>query len=139
MGTLASPMTIDVPGFARSASPVIFESCGTAITSLLPAKTWGLDSLPSAASWSGSLVFADANTFGLAPWRICAASWSDPAKLNLSLACLNDWAQVVKASFSDAAADTVSVGVEPPPPSLLLPQPATTSTTAHSAARAGSV
>ena len=87
MGTLASPMTSDVPGFSRSAMPVIFEFCGTAITSLLPAKTWGLCSLPSAASWSGSLVFADANTFGLAPWRICAASWSEPAKLNLSLAC----------------------------------------------------
>ena len=60
---------------------------------------------------------------GLAPCRICAASWSEPAKLKRTFASLNCLAQVVKASLSDAAADTVRVGFEEPLLPL-LPHPA---------------
>ena len=54
---------------------------GTAITSSLPAKTVGFSTRPSLYSWSGSLVFAAAYTSGFTPWRIWAASSSEPAKL----------------------------------------------------------
>ena len=39
----------------------------------------GLPTSPAAWSASGSLVLAAANTSGFTPWRICAASSSEPA------------------------------------------------------------
>ena len=64
----------------------VVASAGTAITSRLPAKTTGFSTRPSSNSWSGSLVLAAAYTSGLTPWRICAASSSEPAKLKRAVA-----------------------------------------------------
>jgi hypothetical protein len=55
---------------------------GTASTSLLAAKATGLSTRPLAKSMLGSLRFAEANTSGLTPCSIWAASTSDPAKEN---------------------------------------------------------
>ena len=54
-------------------------SAGTASTSSLAANTTGFSTRPSSYSWSGSFVLAEAKTSGLTPWRICAASSSEPA------------------------------------------------------------
>ena len=67
----------------------LVESAGTASTSRLPAKITGFSTLPSSNSWSGSLVLAAANTSGFTPFRICAASSSEPAKLKRTCASVN--------------------------------------------------
>ena len=79
-GTTPSRRRASTPGRATSASDAIRRaSAGTASTSRLPAKTTGCSTRPSSKSSSGSVVFADAKTSGLTPWRICAASSSEPA------------------------------------------------------------
>src|SRR3977135_669480 len=84
---------------------------------------------------SGSFVLADANTSGLTPCSICAASMSEPANDERRVACGNCCSYVVNASFREAAAETVRFGLPPdgaPDPDvleLLLPQPARASTT----------
>ena len=72
-------MAIVTPGLARSSRPVTVPSEGTASTSSLAANTTGFSTSPSLKSSSGSLVLAEAKTSGLTPWRICAASSSEPA------------------------------------------------------------
>ena len=64
-------------------------SAGIASTSRFAAKTFGISTLPSLKSWSGSFVFAAAKTSGLAPERICAASSSEPANENCASAPSN--------------------------------------------------
>ena len=86
---------------------------------------------PPACSSSGSLVLAEAKTSGLTPWRICAASSSEPANERRGrIPATSSW-HASSASVSDAAADTTT-GVA----SLALPfspQPATVSAAATSA------
>ena len=65
------------------------DFAGTASTSRFAVKTTGLSTRPSAYSWSGSLVLAAAYTSGLTPWRICAASSSEPPKDRRTVAALN--------------------------------------------------
>ena len=62
------------------------ESFGTPITSRFAANTTGFSTRPFANSSSGSFVFAAANTSGLTPCWICAASSSEPAKLKRGVA-----------------------------------------------------
>ena len=68
-------------------------------------------------------MFAEANTSGLTPCSICAASMSDPANEYRTLACENCCPYAVKAAFNDAAAETVRLGLlelEPPDPDALV-------------------
>src|SRR5579859_4134217 len=66
---------------------------------------------PPLMATSICLVLAEAKTSAGAPWVICVASWSEPAKLKLTvaplLAALNLVAISLKASVSEAAANTV--------------------------------
>ena len=66
-------------------------------------------------------MLAEANTSGLAPLRICAASSSEPANEKRAFASSNSPPYCVSAFFSDAAAETVRVS------SSLPPQPASAS------------
>ena len=84
------------------------DLAGTASTSRFPANTVGFLTSPAAKSWSGSFVFAEANTSGLTPWRIWAASSSEPAKEKRTRPPSNCRPYCVKAFWSDAAADTTS-------------------------------
>ena len=103
---------------------------GTASTSRLVANARGRPTRPAACSWSGSLVFAAAKTSTRAPWRICAASSSEPAKDRRTSAGVKPWLQRVSASVSEAAAETVRRGRSAPAP----PHPAASA--AATAARA---
>ena len=73
-------------------------------------------------------MFAEANTSGLTPCSICAASISDPANEYRTLACGNCCAYVVKAAFREAAAETVRFGLPldeaPDPDELQVEYPA---------------
>ena len=86
---------------------------GTASTSSVARRTTTglLDAAPRRTAASGSLVLAAANTSGLTPWRICAASSSEPANESATVASSNVLAVGGERVFSDAAADTVSVAV----------------------------
>src|SRR5947209_18742594 len=100
------------------------------MTSLLAAKTTGLDTRPLAYRVSGSLVLAEAKMSGLIPCSIWAARRSEPANEYRTSANLNCGAYAVKAASSDEAADTVKLGLlpeGPAPPELVParpPQPA---------------
>ena len=59
-------------------------SAGTARTSRLAVNGTGRSTSPARKSWSGYFVFAEAKTSGRTPWRIWAASSSDPANENLA-------------------------------------------------------
>ena len=62
------------------------EPFGTASTKVLVANSTGVSSSPSCSSSSGSFVLAAAYTSTGAPWRIWAASSSEPANESLTLA-----------------------------------------------------
>src|SRR5205823_910582 len=127
-GTVAEPLATVTPGFSRPESEASFPPLARpAITSRLPANTTGFSTRPFWNSWSGSLVLAEANTSGFTPCWICAASWSEQANEERTVASGNCCAYWVKASLSDAAADTTRSGLPPldePPPD---PQPAAAS------------
>src|SRR3954454_19755016 len=113
-GTVLEPIAIVTPGFVSSASDATFApEAGTASTSRLAANTCGFSTRPSLYSASGSVVFAEANTSGLTPWRICAASSSDPANDARTVASSKSAAYALIAVFSEVAAETVSVGLVP--------------------------
>ena len=59
-------------------------SAGTARTSWLVANATGSSSFPSPASSSGIFVLAAASTSTGAPWRIWAASSSEPANCSFA-------------------------------------------------------
>src|SRR3954451_18940700 len=67
---------------------------------------------PALIATSICFLFADANTSAGAPWVIWVASWSEPAKLKVTLApplaAPNCWPIALNASVSEAAANTVS-------------------------------
>src|SRR3954452_11303903 len=105
-------MAIVTPGFVRSATDATFApEAGTASTSRLAANTCGFSTRPSLYSASGRVVLADANTSGLTPWRIWAASSSDPANDARTVASLKSPTYADIADFSEVAAETVSVGL----------------------------
>jgi hypothetical protein len=124
IGTDSDPTASFTPSAAASSIELIFESCGTASTSSLVANSTGCDSRPSSCSSAGRLVLAAANTSGSTPWRICAASSSEPANWSRTVASLKAREQVVSASVIEAAADTTSRASSPSP----SPQPASAST-----------
>ena len=99
---------------------------GTAIVSRLVVKGTGRSTSFSAYSAAGSFVLAAAKTSGCAPERIWAASSSEPAKLARTVAGSNSSPYAVNALFSDAAAETMSVGFASSSP----PQPASARTAA---------
>src|SRR5919199_2514834 len=67
---------------------------------------------PAWMATSICFLLADAKTSAGAPWTICCANWSDPAKLKvtvaLPLAFPKAMAISLKASVSEAAANTVN-------------------------------
>ena len=85
-------------------------------TSWLAAKTTGFSTSPSLWSCRGYSVSAERKTSALAPWRICAASVSEPANEVLTVAAGNDSAYSVTASVSEEAPSTTSSPSPEEPP-----------------------
>ena len=82
-------------------------------------------------------MLAEANTSGLTPWRICAASSSEPANDERTSAASNAPPYAVNAFFREAAAETVSCGLRGRPEdedeeSSEDPHPASSATMARS-------
>ena len=70
----------------------------------LAANPTGLPTRPSRWSSSGRSVLAEAKTSGLAPWRICAASSSEPPEVNRVSMEVSSSPYCVNAPVSELAA-----------------------------------